>query len=109
MCRFHRRPRRSGGRPECIIANICLARVHPMAKNRPKPSPGANGVHLRYRRIVAKFGSNVLTAGADRLSSDVMAALTAQVATLHEAGAELIVVTSGAIAAGPYRLDGRKE
>ena len=80
-----------------------------MAKNRPKPSPGANGVHLRYRRIVAKFGSNVLTAGADRLSSDVMAALTAQVATLHEAGAELIVVTSGAIAAGRYRLDGRKE
>jgi glutamate 5-kinase len=64
---------------------------------------------LRYQRIVAKFGSNVLTAGTERLDRGVMAALAAQVANLHQMGAEVIVVTSGAIAAGRYRLGGRKE
>jgi glutamate 5-kinase len=63
----------------------------------------------RYHRIVAKFGSNVLTAGTDRPSIEVMASLTSQVASLHAMGAEIIVVTSGAIAAGRYRLKGRKE
>ena len=63
----------------------------------------------RYRRIVVKFGSNVLTGGTDRLSNDVMAALTAQVAALHATGAQVIVVTSGAIAAGRFRLGRRKE
>jgi glutamate 5-kinase len=67
------------------------------------------GISLRYRRIVAKFGSNVLTAGTDRLSTEVMASLTSQVASLHAIGAEVIVVTSAAIAAGRYRLLGRKE
>jgi glutamate 5-kinase len=80
-----------------------------VANKRPKPPPRANGIPLRYGRIIAKFGSNVLTAGTDRLSGDVMAGLTAQVAALHESGAEVIVVTSGAIAAGRFRLGGRKE
>jgi len=77
---------------------------------RPEPSSLAtDSVSLRYRRIVVKFGSNVLTGGTDRLHNDVMAALTAQVAALHETGAQVIVVTSGAIAAGRFRLGGRKE
>src|SRR3989337_2098435 len=59
---------------------------------------------LRYRRIVAKFGTNVLTAGSDRLDLDVMSDLVGQVARLHQRGADVIVVTSGAIAAGRHRL-----
>ena len=59
---------------------------------------------LKYNRIVAKFGTNVLTAGSSQLDLEVMAALVAQVAQLHERGAEVIVVTSGAIAAGRHRL-----
>ncbi len=62
------------------------------------------GMPLRYRRIVAKFGTNVLTAGTDRLDLDVMSALVGQVALLHKRAAEVIVVTSGAIAAGRHRL-----
>ncbi len=58
----------------------------------------------RYHRIVAKLGTNVLTAGTDRLDTDVMASLAGQVARLRKAGAELLVVTSGAIAAGRHRL-----
>ena len=59
---------------------------------------------LKYKRIVAKIGTNVLTAGTDRLDMDLMAGFAAQVAALHKQGAELIVVTSGAIATGRHRL-----
>src|SRR3990172_4243278 len=58
----------------------------------------------RYHRIVAKLGTNVLTAGTDRLDTDVMASLVGQVARLRKSGAEVLVVTSGAIAAGRHRL-----
>lgn len=63
---------------------------------------------LRYRRIVAKFGTNLLTAGGDRLDLERMANLVGQVARLRAAGAEVIVVTSGAVAAGRRRLGGVK-
>jgi glutamate 5-kinase len=59
---------------------------------------------LKYRRIVAKFGTNVLTAGTDSLNVELMASLVAQVADLHKRGAQVLVVTSGAIAAGRHRL-----
>lgn len=59
---------------------------------------------LRYSRIVAKFGTNVLTAGSDRLDLQVMASLVGQVAKLHSLGAHIVVVTSGAIAAGRHGL-----
>lgn len=57
-----------------------------------------------YRRIVAKFGTNLLTAGTDRLDLDTMASLTAQVVRLMAEGREVLIVTSGAIAAGRDRL-----
>ena len=57
-----------------------------------------------YRRIVVKLGTNVLTAGTERLDLEVMAALVGQMARLHQAGLELIVISSGAIAAGRHKL-----
>jgi glutamate 5-kinase len=68
-----------------------------------------HGSRLKYHRIVAKFGTNLLTAGTDRLDLEVMAALAGQVARLHKLGAEVIVVTSGAIAAGRHRLGVRTD
>ncbi|MEE9583685.1 MAG: glutamate 5-kinase [Dehalococcoidales bacterium] len=59
---------------------------------------------LSYKRIVAKFGTNLLTAGSDRLDRDIMSRLAAQVAQLHQQGRELLVVSSGAIAAGRHKL-----
>ncbi len=59
---------------------------------------------LKYRRIVAKIGTNVLTAGGDSLDLELMAGLAAQIAALRKQGAEPIVVTSGAIATGRHRL-----
>jgi glutamate 5-kinase len=57
-----------------------------------------------YRRIVAKFGTSLLTGGSDRLERDIMSSLVAQVAQLHQQGREVIIVSSGAIASGRHQL-----
>ena len=62
---------------------------------------------LRYRRIVAKFGTALLTGGGHRLDLEVMAGLVGQVARLRRQRAQVVVVTSGAIAAGRHRLGSR--
>ncbi|HEY8172792.1 MAG TPA: glutamate 5-kinase, partial [Dehalococcoidia bacterium] len=58
-----------------------------------------------YKRIVAKFGTNLLTSGTDRLDHAVMSSLVRQVVKLMDEGREVLVVTSGAIAAGKERLN----
>ena len=55
-------------------------------------------------RIVAKFGTSLLTGGSDHLDQDIMASLVSQVAQLHKQGRELLVVSSGAIASGRHKL-----
>lgn len=59
---------------------------------------------MRYRRVVAKFGTSLLTAGSDRLDLEAMAKLVGQVVRLREAGCEVAVVSSGAQAAGGHVL-----
>lgn len=76
-----------------------------MARESTDPKEKTAKGRLRYRRIVAKVGTNVLTAGTDRLNLEVMSALVGQVAKLRELGAKVLVVTSGAIAAGRHRLN----
>ena len=56
------------------------------------------------KRIVVKFGTNLLTNGGATLDMTMFKNLTAQVAHLHSEGIEVIVVTSGAVAAGRARL-----
>jgi glutamate 5-kinase len=59
---------------------------------------------LRFRRIVVKLGTRLLTGGTNHLDREAMAGLVSQVARLHQKGAEIIIVSSGAIASGRYRL-----
>ncbi len=59
---------------------------------------------LQYRRLVVKAGTGVLTGGTDRLDPEVMSGLVGQIAGLHSLGAEVILVTSGAVAAGRRAL-----
>jgi glutamate 5-kinase len=59
---------------------------------------------MAYRRIVAKFGTSLLTGGSDRLERDIMSSLVKQVAQLHKQGLEVIIVSSGAIASGRHQL-----
>jgi len=57
-----------------------------------------------YHRIVVKLGTSLLTGGSDHLNQDIMSSLVAQVAQLHRQGLKLLVVSSGAITAGRYKL-----
>ena len=59
---------------------------------------------ISYHRVVAKFGTSLLTGGSDCLDQEIMSSLVAQVAQLHRQGLELIIVSSGAIASGRYKL-----
>ena len=41
---------------------------------------------MRYRRVVAKFGTSLLTAGSDRLDIEAMSRLVGQVVRLRASG-----------------------
>ncbi|MBO2691175.1 glutamate 5-kinase [Shewanella algae] len=58
----------------------------------------------RYRRVVVKLGTSVLTSGSKRLDKAHMVELARQMATLMRAGIEVVLCTSGAIAAGREHL-----
>lgn len=59
---------------------------------------------IKYQRIVVKLGTSVLTSGGNSLDRAHMVELVRQMATLHRHGCEIILCTSGAIAAGRERL-----
>jgi len=57
-------------------------------------------VQDRRNRLVVKRGTNLLTGGRETLDIEIMADLVAQMAALVEAGHEVLLVTSGAVAGG---------
>jgi len=68
-----------------------------------------SNAHLPYRRLVVKLGTGLLTGGSSKLNLDIMSQLTRQVAQLHHEGRELLIVSSGAIAAGRQKLGVSKQ
>lgn len=73
-----------------------------MARKYITGSPACN-------RVVIKLGTNLITGGSPRISRKIMAGLVDQAAQLHQRGLQLIVVSSGAVAAGKERLGSRKK
>jgi glutamate 5-kinase len=61
----------------------------------------------RVRRVVVKIGSNVL-AGPSGLRRERIRALAGEIATLVDGGRQIVVVSSGAVAAGAVRLGPRR-
>jgi len=59
---------------------------------------------MSYHRIVAKFGTSLLTSGTDHLDSQVMSTLVEQIARLHSQGKEIVIISSGAITSGRQKL-----
>ena len=55
--------------------------------------------------MVVKLGTSLLTGGSDRLDRAMMSRLVDQVAQLHQQGVEVLIVSSGAMAAGRGRLN----
>jgi glutamate 5-kinase len=84
-----------------------MAKVQkPLTETQAVGAPMASG---RYQRMVVKIGTNVLTAGTDRLDLEVMSSLVGQVARLHRQERDVLIVSSGAIACGRHRLGTTKE
>jgi len=59
---------------------------------------------MSHRRIVAKFGTGLLTSSTDHLDLQVMSSLVEQLARLHGQGKEIVIISSGAIASGRQKL-----
>ena len=55
---------------------------------------------MEKKTIVVKLGTSILTGGTRRIDRAHMVELVRQLAALHRAGHQVVVVTSGAIAAG---------
>lgn len=58
-----------------------------------------------YCRIIVKLGTSTLTAGTSCLSPPHILELVRQMAQLHRDGCQVVLVSSGAMAAGLERLD----
>lgn len=63
-----------------------------------------NDILSRVKRVVIKVGSSVLTGGGDDLKEEVFEDLAGSMSALREKGYEVVVVSSGAIAAGRKNL-----
>lgn len=61
------------------------------------------------RRVVVKLGTSLLTGGGDNLDPAAMDDLVRQIAEVRQDGAQVAVVTSGAVAAGRARVGGGAE
>jgi len=88
----------------------------PTSADLPTSDPGAStdpgrAAVARAHRIVVKIGSSSLTAADGHLSVEALNALVEVLAARRAAGAQVVLVTSGAIAAaiGPLGLGGRPQ
>ena len=66
-------------------------------------------MNFKYKRITVKIGSNVLTKSDGTLNVDRIAHLVDQITSLHKHGVEVILVSSGAVAAGRSELKLKKK
>lgn len=57
------------------------------------------------KTIVVKFGTSTLTQGSPKLNRPHMMEIVRQITQLHQAGFRIIIVTSGAMAAGRHYLN----
>ena len=57
-----------------------------------------------YSRVVVKAGTALITRGSDELDIAIMADLVAQVAQLRQSGCQMMLVSSGAVAAGRHAI-----
>ena len=60
---------------------------------------------LKYKRVVVKLGTRLLTGGSKQhLDMEVMSNIVRQISQLQAQGAQIVIVSSGAVAAGRHKL-----
>ena len=64
---------------------------------------------LVYRRVVVKAGTHTLTGGTESLDTGAMASLVSQLVELRGMGGQVVLVSSGAIAAGRLEMGSEQE
>ncbi len=79
----------------CVTRPFTRSPVHPFVI-MTTPIATTNGL---VRRLVIKLGTNVLTAGSDHLHRPRMVDLARQIAEARARGVEVVLVSSGAVAA----------
>ena len=57
-------------------------------------------LNTNVKRVVVKAGSGLLTGGGENLNLGILSILVEQIATLNKAGIDVLLVSSGAVAAG---------
>lgn len=80
------------------------AMVHAAARSREMAQTPGRHVLTKADRVVVKIGSSTVTGPAGDLNVPVLADLVRQVAGLRVAGREVILVSSGAVAAGRGKI-----
>ena len=58
-----------------------------------------NNIEARFKRIAVKVGSNVVTQSDGSLNIGRMLRIVEDIAVLHKQGIDVILITSGAVAA----------
>lgn len=72
------------------------------------PSGGYVGWISMIKRLVVKIGTSLLTRDGGHLDSRRMSRFVRELTTIHRSGVDVLLVTSGAIAAGTHELGWRK-
>lgn len=91
--------RRDGRKAEC--RRLKAASLNRMQKHEPKDR---TSLITRARRVVIKIGSAVLAGSGEGLDQKRIGRLAAEIAAIMEQRREVLVVSSGAIAAGLAKL-----
>ena len=81
-----------------------MREIPPMSPTENVKTSASPARAKHCRRIVVKVGTTLLTHETHRLNIQVMAALAEQMARLRDGGAEVVLVSSGAVAAGRHVL-----
>ncbi len=84
------------------------AMAHAAARSREMAQTPGRHVLTKAQRVVVKVGSSTVADASGQLNEEVLKELVRQMAGLRAAGREVILVSSGAVAAGRGRVRGHR-
>jgi glutamate 5-kinase len=83
------------------------AMAHAAARSREMAQTPGRHILTKAERVIVKVGSSTVTDASGRLNVNVLTELARQMAGLRASGKEIVLVSSGAVAAGRGRVQSR--